>query len=191
MMLLKALLCVVLLGHTRNNVLGVTPSSINRHLQAGDTPATTATTPASGDTTGEFASLRRRLHSLESRRLSELRALLRAKDVHVQGFYHIARRLPEWMEVYTEQLNLLDGYHRDVIYTDSEPKPLGVMDIAEKLNIFEMTFEDAKPEARPAKAAPTANADVSAADVVSRVHPSYEARVELRHFPSIDRNDYL
>ena len=133
-------------------------------------------------TTGMFANLRFHLHDLESKLLKDLKAELKEKGIHLQGFYHTARVMQHWKEVYSEQLRLLDGYHRDVQYPLWYPKPLGVMDLAEKLHIVEATFKDNTAGSRNS---------ASLEDVMREdVRPSYAEKIQFSRSPSITRDTY-
>lgn len=134
--------------------------------------------PTAG-TSGEVAVIRHMLRPLEDQRLQELQKELKEKDVHIQGFYHMAKLMPHWVEVYQEQLRLLAGYHRDLNLTAGK-KPRGLMDLVEKLNIVEVTFKGQTPF----------HADLTAEGVLRDLGLGFEDRVQHKSFPSIDRAQY-
>lgn len=122
---------------------------------------------------------REMLRPYEMKRLIELKSELETRGVHVQGFYHMTTHMPHWLEVYQEQLRLLAGYHRDLSYTKGQ-KIVGLMDLVERLNIFEVTMMSKGPK----------GSDVSVPAALDALKLGFTNRVRHKQCPSIDRNQY-
>lgn len=133
------------------------------------------------DTSGDVAAIRQTLRPMEDQRLQELQAELKQKGVHIQGFYHMTKLMPHWVEVYQEQLRLLAGYHRDLNITAGEKKPRGLMGLVEKLSIFEVTIKGKTP----------VRADLTTEGALRDLGLGFEDRVQYKSFPSIDRAMYM